>query len=518
LQQQVQAFTARGDGSQEQTSMFDMWEINSQSTEVLLGRVHGETRNSDRVQAQASGHSMQLVSSGVQAIKSLDGVLFDAMQERPPFRANFRFSESELPNRRNAYRQHAEVQKENISDYARQESMSGMWGNGEITRSPYRREQEERFADESGGTVQQLSYIVSQNSEYGAQEVFDLQVEDDSSFCVGGVFAHNCALIDDGIKNREEADSQRIRDNVWAWYTSTFYTRLMPNAAIIIMNTRWHEDDLAARVQNSAEHWDVVKLPAIANEGTDNEIALWPEWYPLPELRRIRDVIPPRDWHALYQQEPRAESGTYIQRDWFQDRGTKSEAFNIYGYSDYAVTEAGEGKDPDSTEHGVFGLGNDGKIYVLDWWHGQTTSDVWIERQIAMMLKHKPLCWFGEGGTIRRAVEPFLTKRMVESKCWTRVEWINPINNKEIRGRSFQGMASMGRIIFPENDWAERIINQCVSFPGGKHDDAFDVMSGICLAFDEAHPAIYRPKETQDDDKWRKSMRKQRGDDSWKVA
>lgn len=311
---------------------------------------------------------------------------------------------------------------------------------------------------------------------------------------VGGTmtgYGANLGIIDDAIKNREEADSERIRDSIWNWYTSTFYTRLMPLAAIVMMTTRWHEDDLAARVQGS-EKWEVLKLPALKDG-----VALWPEWYPVPELERIRSVLPARDWQALYQQEPRADQGTYIQREWFSDRYTKApNGLNIYIVSDFAVTEAREGKDPDYTEHGVFGIGPDDKLYVLDWWSGQTTTDVWMDELLRLIKRWKPSCWFGESGTIWNAINPTLTTTMRERRIYCRTEKLTPIHDKAIRGRGFQGRAHARRVVFPvKEEWAERVINQCVAFPGGKHDDAFDVMAWMGLALDQAHPGIVRRKD-----------------------
>ncbi len=313
---------------------------------------------------------------------------------------------------------------------------------------------------------------------------------------VGGTmtgYGAHLLTIDDPHKGREEADSERIRDNVWSWYTSTALTRLMPESAVVMILTRWHEDDLAARALAS-EHWEVLKLPAIKDGA-----ALWPEWYPLPRLEGIRAVLPPRDWQALYQQEPRADQGTYIQREWFDERYTKPpNGLNVYIVSDFAVTEAKEGKDPDYTEHGVFGLGQDDKMYVLDWWYGQTTTDVWMEQLLRLFKKWKPSCWFGEAGTIWNAINPTLTTTMRERRIYCRTEKLTPIHDKAIRGRGFQGRAHARRVAFPvKEEWAERVINQCVAFPGGKHDDAFDVMAWMGLALDQAHPGIVRRKDAK---------------------
>lgn len=296
------------------------------------------------------------------------------------------------------------------------------------------------------------------------------------------------AIIDDPIKNREEADSRTVRDAIWKWYTSTFYTRLMPGGAIVLMLTRWHEDDLAARALQS-ESWRVVELPAIVGDG-ENEAALWPDWYPLETLRHTRSVIPDRDWQALYQQRPTSDAGNYIKREWIKRYVTAPAKLNIYLASDYAVAAAREGADPDYTEHGVFGVDSDDNVHVLDWWHGQTAPDVWIEALLDLINKWRPTVVFGEGGVIRRAVEPFLTKRMRERRVYARMEWLVSMSDKEARGRAFQARASMGKVLWPQSStWADRVIEQCLAFPGVKHDDGFDAMSLLFQGLASIHGA-----------------------------
>lgn len=126
-------------------------------------------------------------------------------------------------------------------------------------------------------------------------------------------------IIDDILKDREEADSPTVRESCWEWYTSTFRTRLAPGGSILITMTRWHEDDLVgrliaqAREEPKADQWHIVCLPALCEEpGPDDPRAigevLWPERYPLAELEKIR-VQSEYDWQALYQQRPRPEGG-----------------------------------------------------------------------------------------------------------------------------------------------------------------------------------------------------------------
>lgn len=320
---------------------------------------------------------------------------------------------------------------------------------------------------------------------------------------VTGRGAH-IALIDDPFKDREEADSERRRELVWDWYRSTLYTRLMPGGAIVLIQTRWHEDDLAGRLlEQEGDQWEVLELPALNDAGA----ALWPEWYDEKALERIKATIGPREWSALYQQRPQPDEGTYFRREWFHEWG-KLPALRYYGTSDYAVTDGGG----DFTVHRVWGVDHLGNLYRVDGWRGQTASDEWIERKIDLIAKWKPLAWFGEGGVIQKAIEPMLLRRMRERKVPCRLEWLPSVADKPTRARSFQAMAATGRVQFePGADLSEFLV-----FPAGKHDDDVDTASLIGRAIDQAHPAIVKtqPKSNNPADLWGKPKS---GGASWKT-
>lgn len=325
---------------------------------------------------------------------------------------------------------------------------------------------------------------------------------------VTGRGAH-IALIDDPFKDREEADSERRRQMVWDWYRSTLYTRLMPGGAVVLVQTRWHEADLAGMLlEQEPDQWDVLELPAIDNNGE----ALWPEWYDKPALERIKATIGPREWSALYQQRPQPDEGTFFQRDWFRE-WTRLPDCRFYGTSDYAVTDGGG----DYTVHRVWGIDAAGDVYRVDGWRGQTTADVWIERKLDLIRKWKPLCWFGEGGVIQKAIEPMLRRSMRDRGLYCRLEWLPSIADKPTRARSFQAYASMGKIHFERGaDLSEFLV-----FPAGKHDDDVDTASLIGRAVDQAHPAILKtppPKQTEPDDLrlWRGES--ERGGADWKTV
>lgn len=315
------------------------------------------------------------------------------------------------------------------------------------------------------------------------------------------------ALIDDPFKDRQEADSERRRELVWDWYRSTLYTRLMPGGSIVLIQTRWHEDDLAGRIlEQEGDQWKVLELPAI---NTDGE-ALWPEWYDVEALNRIKNTIGPREWSALYQQKPQPDEGTFFRREWFSEWKVLP-SLRYYGTSDYAVTDGGG----DYTVHRIWGVCPAGDVYRIAGYREQSTSDKWIEAKLDLIAKYKPLAWFGEGGVIQKAIEPMLKRRMRERNVHCRLEWLPSVADKPTRARSFQAMAATGRVHFePGADLSEFLV-----FPAGKHDDDVDTASLIGRAIDQAHPAIVRGNtDTKPRDRWNRAFKEEGAGASWKTA
>jgi len=288
-------------------------------------------------------------------------------------------------------------------------------------------------------------------------------------------------IIDDPVKGREDADSERSRETVWQWYLNDFLTRLKPGARQVLIMTRWHEDDLAGRLLlREASKWRVISLPMIAE--TDDALGrkpgerLWPEWFTEEMVADAqRD---PRSWNALYQQNPVPEEGNFFKKEWFieYEDGDLPSTLHKYGSSDFAVTDRGG----DFTEHGIWGVDFGGDLWLLDWWYGQTSPDRWIEEMCNLIVTHKPMTWFGEAGPIRRSVEPFLRKRMDARGAYCNIEWLASINDKATRARPFQALASMGKIKIPKNKpWMARVLSQWLQFPAGRVDDAVDAASLI---------------------------------------
>ena len=307
-------------------------------------------------------------------------------------------------------------------------------------------------------------------------------------------------LIDDPVKGRKEADSVAHRDTAWNWYVSDVRTRLKPGGAIVIIMTRWHEDDLAGRIlppdyrgqsgkirARDGEVWEVVSIRAEAEEddplGRKPGEWLWPEWFVPGMLAHEKIVQGPRNWNALYQQRPAPEDGDYFKREWLRwyDSAPARATLKIYGASDYAVTAAGG----DWTVHLVVGVDPNDDIYILDMWRGQTSSDVWVEEFVRLCQKWNPLQWAEESGQIEKGVGPFLDKRLREEKCYV---WRDPhasVADKPTRAQSVRGRVAMKKVYFPINNaaehapWCPGLVAEMMAFPTGVNDDQVDCLSLI---------------------------------------
>lgn len=386
----------------------------------------------------------------------------------------------------------------------------------------------------------------------GYQALFETDISQDSSaanewsmtngseYMAGGLLAGMTGnradgiIVDDPVKGREEAESETIRRKTADAYQDDLRTRLKPNGWEIIVQTRWHQDDLAGSklpenwagesgdiLCRDGQVWRVICIPAKADRADDplgRKVGeyLWPEWFPRDHWRMFEGNA--RTWASLYQGKPAPDEGTYFQRDWFH-RHTAAEpktaklSRHVYITSDFAVTEGGG----DYTEHGVWGYGANDTLAQLDWWSGQTTSDVWVEKLIDLIAKWGPLCYFGEQGVIEKAVRPMLIRRMRERKVNCRIEWIPSIHDKATRARSFQARASMGKVSLLGDERGERLLNQLLTFPAGRHDDAVDVCSLMGMVLDEAHPGVVAPRSvSKKRDAWDSEDERESAD--WKVS
>ena len=297
-------------------------------------------------------------------------------------------------------------------------------------------------------------------------------------------------MIDDPIKGRSEADSEVIRERTFQAYEDDVLTRLIPGGWVVIVQTRWHEDDLSGRLLpdnwagesgvircRDGADWQVICLQARCEVqpdpiGRKPGEYLWPQWFDRQHWATFEGNK--RTWSALYQQVPSPADGTMFRRADMGEYTALPKNLRVYGASDYAVTPDGG----DFTEHGIFGVDQTGMVHVLAWWRGQVGPEVWIEAMCDLVIAHRPLIWFGEAGPIRRSVEPFMRKRMIEREALVRLEWLASVNDKVVRAQSIIGIAGMGRLLWPARaPWLAEVQRQALAFPAAKHDDAVDVLS-----------------------------------------
>ena len=305
-------------------------------------------------------------------------------------------------------------------------------------------------------------------------------------------------IIDDPIKNSEEARSQLVRDQLWEWFQNDIKSRFMTDmGAMIIIQTRWHEDDLVGRLTDptnphydalEAENWKIIDIPAIARDddvlGRAAGEPLWPERFGLDYLENFKRANP-KGFSALYQQRPTPEDGDFFTADMIKTykAGDLPDRLRIYAASDHAV---GVKQENDRTCMLVVGVDDRGCIWLLDCWWRRAKTDVVVEQMITMMDRWKPLRWWAESGHISKSIGPFLMKRMAERRVYCHISEQVPSKDKSTRAQSIQGRMSMGFVRFPMFEgWFEDAKQELLKFPEGRHDDFVDTLAHIGLGLDK---------------------------------
>lgn len=282
----------------------------------------------------------------------------------------------------------------------------------------------------------------------------------------------NLLIIEDPIKNREEANSQTHREKVWEWYTSTAYTRLEDGGKLVVVMTRWHEDDLAGRLLEAQEaggdKWHVLHMPAIDAAGN----ALWPEKYPIGVLEQIRSTIGEYDWASLYQGTPVPREGAMF----------KPEAMPIVeavpanlphvrswdvaatpGSGDYTVGARMAGPDAE------------GRFYIVDIVRGQWDTDRRnrIIRQTAELdgIEVKITVPQDPGSAGLDAARAFV--RLLNGY---RVEVVAVSGDKVLRADPLSAQVNAGNVAMLRAAWNGALVDELRAFPAGAHDDQVDAL------------------------------------------
>ena len=347
---------------------------------------------------------------------------------------------------------------------------------------------------------------------------------------ITGKGAH-ALIIDDPVKNREDAESESGRSNAWDWYTSTAYTRLAPGGGVLLILTRWHDDDLAGRLlgamKEGADQWTIVNYPA---EAKDDELyrnageALHPERYDLAALSRIKRAIGPRDWAALYQQDPVPDEGAFFSKDDFEwydynDPAAVPDGKEMVEYAAWDLA-IGQKQENDYSVGGVASIDQQGHLWMRDVVRGHWGALELCKRILGFHKKWRPARSGIEKGQIEMSIGPFLNEIKKEMGLWDfRYTELKPgRQDKVARARAIQGMVQSRKVHIPYNaPWTEDFISELLRFPTGLHDDQVDMFAWIGMMLVLMAPAIVRVERKPS---WRDKLAKfsRGGDADYKSA
>jgi len=330
------------------------------------------------------------------------------------------------------------------------------------------------------------------------QELFKTKLRDDSkskakwltqegggytATGVGGAITGrgaDIAVIDDPFKNREEAESKTIRDKVYNWYTSTLYTRLEKGGAIILILTRWHQDDLAGRLlkatEEGGEKWEVIKFPAIA---TENERfrkqgeALWADKYDLEALENIKRTVGVYDWSALYQQTPVASETQEFKEEYFKYR-TIEEVLALQTYRTLTIDTAISQKASADFTGLTLNFTDKENNWNLKAWKEKISPLELIDLLFNLHDQYR-LDKIGIEKTIYlQAIKPFLDEEMRRrNKFLPIVELEHNQTAKETRIRAILPRYQSGAVYHIKGH-ATELEEEQIHFPKGIHDDVLD--------------------------------------------
>lgn len=304
--------------------------------------------------------------------------------------------------------------------------------------------------------------------------------------------------VDDPVKNREEADSETIRASMKGWYSSTFYTRLAPGGGILVVQTRWHDDDMSGWLLSEmakaakeheetgvwpedADRWEVISYPAIATQDEKYRKkgeALHPERYNLMSLLKKKRTMIPRDWSALYQQNPVAEEGQYFTKRMirYYEPKERPQVFelDIYVACDLAISKH---EDADYTVMVVAGLDEKDNIWILDVRRGRWSTDEIIAEMVSIYKSWKPIRYGIERDKVAIAVKDPLDRAIRENKLreFQYEELHIAGRDKRLRARPIQARMAQGQVLIPIGaSWTDQWVNEHLRFDAGTYDDCVD--------------------------------------------
>ncbi len=294
-------------------------------------------------------------------------------------------------------------------------------------------------------------------------------------------------IVDDPVKSRAEAESEVYREKIWDWFTDDIYSRREPGGAIIVVMTRWHQDDLVGRLLlQDPEKWRRLRLPALAEDndplGRKVGEALWPARFPEPVLRDTEKMMGAYSWSALYQQNPVPAEGGLFKRVKFNivDREPADIEF-IVRYWDLALSER---TSADHTVGVKFGITKERRIVILDVERFQVDWDDVPDRIERVALK--------DGNRIPIGIETAFFHTQAVKKLLQRqrlhlfsIKGYPVDTDKFTRALPFAARVGEGMVDVLRRNWTEAYLDELCGFPLGAHDDQVDASSGAYLMLDK---------------------------------
>lgn len=320
-------------------------------------------------------------------------------------------------------------------------------------------------------------------------------------------------IIDDPVKNRQDADSPTVRQGLWDWYVSTFRTRLAPGGGILITVTTWHEDGLEARLLKLAEsspkadQWTVIRLPAIAEEPIESyDIRqpgdyLWPAQYSPDEYEATKIGLGSYEWNALYQQKPSPEAGGIFKRHWWQfwqpanadlppvlvklpdGQLEERRAVTLPRHVDLEMLQSWDCafKETDTSDFvagQVWGRQGANK-YLLDYFKERAE----IGPTMAA-IQNFTITWpRARAKLIEDKANGPAVIQMLRSKVAGLIP-VEPEGSKVGRARAISPEVEAGNVYLPHPalyPWVNQLIDNCAAFPNTAHDDDIDAMTQALL-------------------------------------
>jgi predicted phage terminase large subunit-like protein len=322
---------------------------------------------------------------------------------------------------------------------------------------------------------------------------------------VGGAVTGRGAdlLIIDDPHSEQDALSPNALESAWEWYTSGPRQRLQPGGAIVLVMTRWSSIDLTAKLLDSqkeslADQWEMIEFPAIFPE-TDNP--LWPEFWPKDELLKVKSSIPGIKWNAQWMQNPTAEEGAIIKRDWWKRWTHKSIPPVKYIMQSYdtAFSKNQTADFSAISTWGVFKPSEDSPdcLILLDCQKGR-----WDFPELKEIAMREYTYWECDMVLIEaKASGTPLTQEL--RRIGIPVVNYSPTrgHDKHSRMHSVAPIFESGMVYAPNKTFAEDMIEECASFPFGANDDLCDTMTQALMRFREGGfvslASDYEDKERQ---------------------